>query len=231
MECIATLGLAAQLTEFRAENTHDMPDFMGRRIAVHRLGASQDRMTDPQFPHTSFLSAILWRRARRFIVLALLGGTAVAQAVSVATLSDGPLKPSPVNPASVNRPPISPGSTAPGAAAWPIAATALPEAPSHDRFWDNENRALFAMVAALSAADFALTRSILQNGGKELNPVTRLFSGSTAGLAVNFAGETAGIIGLSYYFHKTGHHQLERIAPMLNIAASSFAVVYDFNHR
>jgi hypothetical protein len=86
-------------------------------------------------------------------------------------------------------------------------------------------------VAALSAADFALTRSILQNGGKELNPVTRLFSGSTAGLAANFAGETAGIIGLSYFFHKTGHHQLERLTPMLDIGASAFAVVYDLNHR
>jgi hypothetical protein len=86
-------------------------------------------------------------------------------------------------------------------------------------------------VAALSAADFAVTRANLQNGGKELNPVTRLFSGSTAGLAVNFAGETAGMIGLSYYLHRTGHHRLERIAPMLNIGASSFAVVYDLSHR
>jgi len=188
-------------------------------------------MTNPQFINISFLSAMLWRRARGLIALALLSGTAVAQAVSVATLNDGPLNSSPVNPASVNRPTAIPGSIAPGAAASPIAAAALPEAPSHDRFWDNQNRALFAMVAAVSAADFAVTRSILQNGGKELNPVTRLFSGSTAGLAVNFAGETAGIIGLSYYFHKTGHHQLERIAPMLNIGASSFAVVYDLSHR
>jgi hypothetical protein len=107
----------------------------------------------------------------------------------------------------------------------------LPEATSPHRFWDHENRALFTTVAALSAADFALTRSILQNGGKELNPVTRLFSGSTAGLAANFAGETAGIIGLSYIFHKTGHHQLERLTPMLNMGASVFAVIYDLNHR
>jgi hypothetical protein len=85
--------------------------------------------------------------------------------------------------------------------------------PAIIRFWDHQNRA------------------ILQNGGKELNPVTRLFSGSTAVLAANFAGETAAIIGLSYYFHKTGHHRLERITPMLNIGASSFAVAYDLNHR
>jgi hypothetical protein len=175
----------------------------------------------------SSLSAALWRRINRLIVLALLSGTAIAQGISVATLNDGPLNSDAVNPAPVNSGLVAPGIAAPS----PAVATVPPEAPSHHRFWDNENRALFVTVAALSAADFALTRSILQNGGKELNPVTRLFSGSTAGLAVNFAGETAGIIGLSYYFHKTGHHQLERITPMLNIGGSSFAVVYDLNHR
>jgi hypothetical protein len=165
------------------------------------------------------------------MVLVLLSGTAMAQAVSVATLKDGPLNSSPVNPASASLPP-SPSPIAPGAAAVsPVTPSSLPEAPSPHKFWDNENRALFVTVAALSAADFAVTRSILQDGGKELNPVTRLFSGSTAGLALNFAGETAGIVGLSYYFHKTGHHQLERITPMLDVGASSFAVVYDLRHR
>jgi hypothetical protein len=36
--------------------------------------------------------------------------------------------------------------------------------------------------------------------GRELNPVARVFSGSTEGLALNFAGETAGVIGLSYFY-------------------------------
>jgi hypothetical protein len=145
----------------------------------------------------------------------------------MAKLNDRPLDSDVAASSSLNPGPI--GSSATIAA--PMAAAALPEAPSHHKFWDNENRVLFAGVAALSAADFAVTRSILQDGGKELNPVTRVFSGSTAGLAANFAGQTAGIIGLSYLFHKTGHHQLERITPMLNIGASAFAVVYDLNHR
>jgi hypothetical protein len=170
----------------------------------------------------SSLSAMLYRKAKGLMIFALLSGTAFAQGVSIATLNDSPLNFGPVNPA-----PTSLGAVA----ASPAVANTLPEAPSHHKFWDNENRALFATVAALGAADFAVTRANLQNGGKELNPVTRLFSGSTAGLAVNFAGETAGIIGLSYYLHRTGHHQLERITPMLNIGASSFAVVYDLSHR
>jgi hypothetical protein len=185
-----------------------------------------------QFVDTGFLSVVIGRGAKSLILVALLSGAGLAQAVSIATLNDGPRGFFPENSGPSGLVPSSASSVAPNAVtASPTAATLLPEAPSLHKFWDNENRALFTTVAALSAADFALTRSILQNGGKELNPVTRLFSGSTAGLAANFAGETAGIIGLSYFFHKTGHHQLERLTPMLNIGASAFAVIYDLNHR
>jgi hypothetical protein len=172
--------------------------------------------------HVIFLSAKIWPRTITLIVLALLTGSSFAQSVSLAALSDRPLDFDLLAPASV-----SPGAVT----ASPVVANILPEALSHRKFWDRENRALFVTVAALSAADFAVTRSNLKNGGRELNPVTRLFSGTTAGLAFNFTGETAGIIGLSYYFHKTGHHRLERITPLLSIAASSFAVVYDLSHR
>ena len=166
------------------------------------------------------------------VILALLSGSAMAQAVSIATLNDGSLNFGPGS-VSADNPHTANGAvvSTPLAAGSPIVVKALLEAPSQHRFWDNENRALFVAVAALSAADFVVTRANLQNGGRELNPVTRIFSGSTAGLAVNFAGQTAGIIGLSYYFHKTGHHRLERITPMVSIGASSFAVVYDLSHR
>lgn len=113
----------------------------------------------------------------------------------------------------------------------PAVSSVLPEAPSQHHFWDNENRLLFSTVAAFSAADFAATRANLASGGKELNPITRVFAGSTAALATNFAGETAGVIGLSYFFHRTGHHKLERITPIANVAASAFAVAYDLTHR
>ena len=108
--------------------------------------------------------------------------------------------------------------------------TTYPEAPRH-RFLDRENCVLFTTSAAFSAADFVVTKDNLRAGGQELNPVTRVFTGSTAGLAVNFAGETAGVVGLSYIFHKTGHHKLERAVSMLNIGASGAAVTYDLAHR
>ena len=113
----------------------------------------------------------------------------------------------------------------------PMLNASLPQTPAPHRFLDSENRVLFAAVAGFCAADFAVTRSNLGNGGVELNPVTRVFSGSTAGLAMNFAGETAGVVALSYLLHRTGHHKLERIIPVANLGASAFAVAYGLTHR
>lgn len=101
---------------------------------------------------------------------------------------------------------------------------------SEHKFWDRENKVLFFTAAALNGADFAITRSNLQGGGRELNPVVRIFGRSTAGLAVNFAGETAGVMSVSYFFHKTGHHKLERWVSIVNISSSAGAVGYDLSH-
>jgi hypothetical protein len=107
----------------------------------------------------------------------------------------------------------------------------LPEAPENHRFWDRDNSVLFAASAAFSAADFVVTRDNLRAGGQELNPVTRLFTSSTPALAMNFVGETAGVVGISYFFHKTGHHKLERAVSMVNIGGSATAVAFGLAHR
>jgi hypothetical protein len=164
---------------------------------------------------TNWVGAIL--KYRVVILLAVLGLSqpALSQEVSAALLRPDAIQPAPMAPA-------------------PMVTTfqpaTFPEAPSH-RFWDRENCVLFATSAAFSAADFVVTKDNLHGGGQELNPVTRVFTGSTAGLTVNFAGETVGVIGLSYFFHKTGHHKLERAVSMLNIGASGAAVTYDLAHR
>jgi hypothetical protein len=107
----------------------------------------------------------------------------------------------------------------------------LPEAPSQHRFLDGKNRFLFSTVAMFSGADFAVTHMNLANGGRELNPMVRPFTGSTGALAVNFAGQTAGVVAVSYLLHKSGHHRLERMVPVANIASSAFAVAYGLSHR
>jgi hypothetical protein len=166
---------------------------------------------------TNWVGAIL--KYGPVILLAILGfgPSALSQEVSLALLRPDAIQPAPMVPAA----PIV--ST--------FQPTTLPEAPGQHPFWDRENSLLFATSAAFSAADFVVTRDNLRAGGQELNPVTRVFCGSTAGLAVNFAGETVGVVGLSYLFHKTGHHKLERAVSMLNIGASAGAVTFDLAHR
>lgn len=118
------------------------------------------------------------------------------------------------------------------AAPMPIIAVKNPERfPAEHPFWDRQNRILFAATAGAATADFFVTRSNLAKGGRELNPLTRPFAGSTPTLAANFALQTASVIGVSYVFHKTGHHKLERITSVVNITASTGAVVYGLTHR
>lgn len=125
-----------------------------------------------------------------------------------------------------------PAPNAGSAAVEPVSSPATPRnLDLEHKFWDRENYALFAASAALSGVDFAVTRANLESGGKELNPVVRIFGRSDAGLAANFAGETAGIIGVSYFCHKTGHHRLERAVSLVNIGASAGAVSYGLAHQ
>ena len=159
----------------------------------------------------SRLSSILKPKAAILLVVVGLCSPILAQQVPFALLQPGALEPAPMV-RSVQ--PVTPM-----------------EAPADHRFWDRENSVLFAASAAFSAADFVVTRDNLRSGGRELNPVTSVFSGSTAGLAMNFVGETAGVVGISYFLHKTGHHKMERALTMLNIGASASAVTFDLIHR
>jgi len=156
---------------------------------------------------TTWIGAIVKPRAAVLLVFLGLCGSELAQQVSFSLL-----------------PP--PKSIEPGALVKPVEPVTLPEAPSH-RFWDRKNSILFATNAALCTADFVVTRNNLHNGGQELNPFTRVFAGSTTGLALNFAGEAVGVVGVSYLFHKTGHHKLERAVSLLNIGSSAAAVTFD----
>ncbi len=117
------------------------------------------------------------------------------------------------------------------AAVVPVMAVAQPRVEVTHKFWDKQNKFLFIAAGAGAVADFAVTRANLQSGGRELNPMVRPFGRSSAGLAMNFAGETAAVISLSYFFHKTGHHKMERAVSIVNIASSTGAVSYGLMHR
>lgn len=155
-------------------------------------------------------------RFRRFFnIVPAIALIAVCDVISLASFAQGPAPDTPL-------PAVEPASQT---SSVPLSVGSQP------KFWDKQNFALFVAVTALSGADFAVTRSNLQSGGRELNPLVRVFGRSTPGLAANFAGETAAVVGLSYFFHKTGHHKMERIVSLVNIASSSGAVTYGLTHR
>jgi len=149
----------------------------------------------------------------RFLSLAVI--VALAVAFTPAALAQGPVPDAPS--ASVQPDPT------------PVAVQPAME-PTHP-FWDKQNKLLFAGVVASNCADFAVTYSNLQHGGTELNPLVRVFGRSFGGLAANFSGESAGTVALSYLFHKTGHHKMERYVSMVNIGTSTGAVAYGLKHR
>jgi hypothetical protein len=179
------------------------------------------------------LSAIL--RSRTAILLTVLGlcSPVLAQQVSFALLPPKAADTAPVN-ASITVPaaaPIAGPIASPIIRREPVRAENPAEVQERHRFLDRQNSLLFATSAAFSAGDFVVTRDNLRSGGQELNPMVGVLGHSSAGLAMNFAGETAGVVALSYFFHKTGHHKLERTVSMLNIGASAAAVTFGMANR
>ena len=117
-------------------------------------------------------------------------------------------------------------------AAPPVIAVRPTEIPRPEHpFWDRKNSVLFAATGAAATADFFVTHLNLSGGGRELNPLVRPLAGSTAGLATNFVVETAGVIAVSYAFHRMGHHRLERLTSIVNITSSTGAVIYGIANR
>ncbi len=113
-----------------------------------------------------------------------------------------------------------------------VAAQELPNAPSTHQFWDHTNKTLFVIHAGLEAVDFGITHHNLSHGGREKNPLGKsLCESGTTGQAVFFASRTAGVVGISYVFHRTGHHKLERAFILFASGDSAYGVVYSFAHR
>jgi hypothetical protein len=110
----------------------------------------------------------------------------------------------------------------------------VPEAPSaHKKFWDRTNIIMVSAFAGTTALDFAATQRNLAGptGGTEHNPLAQPFMGSTPGRVAYFGGAAAGTVGLSYLFHKTGHHKLEHATLMIGIGCSTQGAVYSFMHH
>jgi hypothetical protein len=58
-----------------------------------------------------------------------------------------------------------------------------------------------------------------------------LCESGTAGQLDFFGGRMAGVVGISYLLHRTGHHKLERAFRVYASGDSAYGVGYSFAHR
>lgn len=85
----------------------------------------------------------------------------------------------------------------------------LPLDPPPHQFWDRENDLLFAGVAAGRGLDYASTLNLRRRGIDEIFLTNSIVDNHPLFGGIE-AAATAASIGVSYIFHRTGHHRLER---------------------
>jgi hypothetical protein len=105
----------------------------------------------------------------------------------------------------------------------------LPPTPaSEHRFWDRENVLLFSGVAVFRGLDYASTRNMLARGREEVLLPDDVVN-NHAGFAGLEAASAATSVGISYLFHRTGHHKLERWLSIGHIGVTGFGVARNYS--
>jgi len=109
------------------------------------------------------------------------------------------------------------------------APAAVPPAPQPEhRFWDRTNILLFSGVAVFRGLDYASTRNFQARGRTEILIPDDVVNNS-AGFAGLEAASAATSVGISYIFHRTGHHKMERWLSITHISVTGFGVVWNYS--
>ena len=106
-------------------------------------------------------------------------------------------------------------------------AARLPQKPQH-RFWDRENILLFSGVAVFRGLDYASTRNFMARGRTEILIPDDVVNNS-AGFASLEAAATMTSVGISYIFHRTGHHKMERALSIGHMSVTAFGVAWNYS--
>jgi len=124
---------------------------------------------------------------------------------------------------------------APAAAALPSAPEPQPfvtavrknEAAKPHAFFDKTNLRLFIAEGLAQTGDLITTRKIVNSGGTEADPLAKPFVNAGIGgqMVGSYVVGTGGTMLASYLLHRTGHHRLERWAPILATAIESLATI------
>ena len=122
----------------------------------------------------------------------------------------------------------APGQTPPAA---PLPEHPQPTEPAKKpqvhRFWDRTNCWLFAGVLGARYLDFASTLNARRRGLNEVLLNNEVVDNHAEFAAIEFGG-TITSVGVSYLFHRTGHHSLERWTSIVHIGATVFGAGRNF---
>lgn len=109
-----------------------------------------------------------------------------------------------------------------------IVSTSAPEKPSGTHaFWDKENILLFTGVGVFRGLDYASTRNMQARGRREILLADAVVNNSAAFASLEAAGAMTSI-GISYIFHRTGHHTLERWMSISHISVTGFGAARNY---
>jgi hypothetical protein len=111
-------------------------------------------------------------------------------------------------------------------AALPAAPQASP-APTAHRFWDRENDLLFAAVGAGRALDYSSTLNLRRRGVDEILLTNSIVDNHPLFGGIEASGTVASI-GVSYLFHRTGHHRLERWTSIVHFSAATVGAARNY---
>jgi hypothetical protein len=155
--------------------------------------------------------SICWRSTSCFILIFfLVGRSAFAQAVSTASIkSTG---------ASIQLPTNTADDVTPQ----------FRSLPGNHAFWDRTNLLLFSGVALFRGMDYASTRNFQARGRQEVLLPQDVVNNSAGFAGVEAAG-AATSVGISYLFHRTGHHKMERWLSVGHISVAAFGVGWNYS--
>ncbi len=120
----------------------------------------------------------------------------------------------------------SPGENPSGVATAGRAGSTKSAASVH-KFWDGENVALFAGVAAVRALDFTSTQHFRERGVNEILLTNSIVDNKPLFATIEVAG-TAASIAVSYALHRTGHHRAERWVSIVHIGVGTFGDIRNY---
>jgi hypothetical protein len=108
------------------------------------------------------------------------------------------------------------------------AQPAKPSAPGDHKFWDRENDLLFAAVGAGRALDYASTLNLRSRGINEVFLTNSIVDNHPLFAGIEVAA-TAASVGVSYLFHRTGHHRLERWTSAIHAGIAVGGAIRNYN--